>query len=639
MKLFEPFSLGKLNLKNRIVMPAISTKFGSDSGGVTDRYRDYYMERAKGGAGLIIIENTLVEYPRGKVSPTELRIDNHKFIPGLNDLAESIQEWGVKVAVQLHHAGRQSNLQITEGMELVSASDCFCSVTGGQARALTIPEIERITDSYAEGAWRAKIARFDAVEIHAAHGYLISQFLSPFINKRTDRYGQNLEGRCRFLLEIIKKIKDKVGHDFPIIVRFSADEMIPEGYHLVESKYLARKMEEMGVAALHVSAGVYESKEWIIQPMSLPPGCLTNLAHEIKKEVRIPIIAVGRINDARLAEQFLQEEKADMIAMGRALIADPYLPQKAQAGRFAEIRKCIACNHCIGRGSEGLRIKCAINSEAGREKEYRLFPAAERKKVVVLGGGPAGMEAARVASLRGHQVILFEKKGELGGQLNIASKPPGKSEITDLVEFLSNEMKRLRVDARLNREPSLAEIKALEPSVVIVATGAQSVSDLFPLIGRFHSVEEILSGDVPEGRRIAVVGGGQSGCEVAHFLAKQGKEVLLLEMREEIALGMESSSRKILLQDLSALGVETVTGFTVIRADMRKGIIEGRSGNSVPITKSADELVIAVGVKANREGLESIEEEFPELYWIGDCQQPANIAQAIHSAGRIGREI
>ena len=508
-KLFEPVKMGTVTLRNRIVMPAISTKFGSDAGGVTDRYRDYYLERAKGGVGLIIIENTLVEYPRGKVSPTELRIDNHKFIPGLNDLAESIKEYGAKVAVQLHHAGRQTNTNITEGVELVSASNAFCSVTGGKARALKIPEIQMITDSYAEGALRAKIARFDAVEIHAAHGYLISQFLSPFTNKRDDRYGKTMEGRCRFLLEIIKKIKDKVGDDFPIIVRISADEMIPEGYHLPEAKYLAKRLEEAGASALHVSAGIYESKEWIIQPMLLPPGCLTHFASEIKKEVAIPVIAVGRINDPGLAENILRQGKADLIAMGRPLIADPHLPEKAKTGRVKEIRKCLACNNCIGRGSEGLRIKCSINAEVGREKEYKIITALNSKKIAVIGGGPAGMEAARVAALRGHQVVVFEKHDRLGGQLLWAAVPPGKSEIKSLINYLTDEIDRLRVEVKLSFTPTINDIKAQAPDAVILATGSGPILDTFKMIGKkcLFTVDQILNGILPAGKKSSCIGG------------------------------------------------------------------------------------------------------------------------------------
>jgi 2,4-dienoyl-CoA reductase-like NADH-dependent reductase (Old Yellow Enzyme family)/thioredoxin reductase len=634
-KLFEPIQIGTLKLRNRIVMPPMSTRFGSDTGGVTHRYRDYYLERAKGGVGLIIIENTCIEYPRGKGSPTQLRIDNHKFVPALNDLAEAIQEHGAKVAVQLHHAGRLTNTNITEGVELVSASDV------GQARSLTIPEIERLIECYADGALRAKMARFDAVELHAAHGYLISQFLSPYINKRTDRYGKDLEGRCRFLVEIVQRIKEKVGNDYPISVRFSADEIIPEGYHLGEAKYVARRMEELGVAILHVSAGLFESKEWTIQPMAFQPGCLTDLIYEVKKEVSIPVIAVGRMNDPCLADKVLQEGKADLIAMGRALLADPELPNKAKRGRLEEIRKCIACNYCIGRGAEGLRIKCAINAEMGREREYQIVQTPSPQKVAVIGGGPAGMEAARVAALRGHHVSLFECEDQLGGQLNLASVPPGKTEIRSLIEYLSHEIYRLGVNVHLSTLPSIDEIKALAPSCVVLATGAVPIVNEIPIEGRkkVYTVNRVLGGERPQGGKVAVIGGGQGGCETAHFLAGSGKKVLLIEMMKDVAMGMEESSKKVLLQSLMKLEVEMITQFKVNRIKTDEALIEGVDAKGKHVRIHADDVVIAIGVRSNTELLDSLQKNFPDVYVIGDSNKPGTILEAIHSGSGVGREI
>ncbi len=407
-KLLEPVKIGAMELRNRIVMPPMCTNFASETGAVTQRLIDYYVERARGGVGLVTVEATCVDSPVGRLSPLQLCVDDDKFIGGLNDLVEAIQEKGAKISLQLHHAGRQTTLAVTGGAQPVSASETVYKDV--KARALPAEGIECVVGRFGESAKRAKAAGFDAVEIHGAHGYLIAQFLSPYVNKRIDEYGGDPEKRMRFVLEVLEETRKRVGLDFPIIFRLSGEEFVEDGLTLKEAKGIAQRLERAGVDALHVTAGV-GGTIWPVQPMAVPRGCLVHLAEGIKEVVGIPVIAVGRINNPTLAEEILRDGRADLVSMGRALIADPELPRKVAEGRLDDIRMCTAClRGCSERFNAYLRISCTVNPAVGREKEYMVKPADKPKKVLVVGGGAAGLEAARVAALRGHEVTLYEKE-------------------------------------------------------------------------------------------------------------------------------------------------------------------------------------------------------------------------------------
>ncbi|MEM3726324.1 MAG: NADH:flavin oxidoreductase, partial [Candidatus Bathyarchaeia archaeon] len=396
-KLFEPFQIGTMKLKNRIVMPPMGTNFSNEDGTVTQRLTNYHVERAKGGVGLIIVEGAYVE-PRGKGSIKQLGVDHDNKIPGLRDLVTAVKANGAKVALQLFHGGRQSHSSII-GTQPVSASEVPCRLTGETPRALTTSEIEELVEVFAEAARRVKEAGFDAVEIHGAHGYLINQFLSPLTNKRTDKYGGDVKKRARFLLEILERIREKVGESYPVLCRINGDDYIEGGIKLEEAKIIAKMLEDGGVDALHISGGIYDSPIPVTTaPMALPHGVMVHLAAGIKKVVNVPVIAVGRLDDPKLAEEILQQGKADLVSMGRALLADPYLPKKIADGALDEINPCIACDECIGRLFFNEDIACTVNAALGREEEYRIEKAKVRKRVLVVGGGPAGMEAARVSA-------------------------------------------------------------------------------------------------------------------------------------------------------------------------------------------------------------------------------------------------
>ena len=644
-KLFEPIRIGKMELKNRIVMPALNTKLGTEWGAMSDRMIDYYAERAKGGVGLIIIENTCIDWPVGKAGTNPIRADEWKFIQGLHDLAEAVHVYGAKIATQLHHAGRQgSSLTSADGQQLVAPSAIPCLPTGAEMpRELTLEEIEAMIGKYVFAATITKAAGFDAVEVHGAHGYLISQFMSPYTNKREDEYGRDFEGRMRFPLRIIEGIKIATGYDFPIIFRISADEYIDGGLTLEDNKLIAQRLESAGVDALSVSAGIYESPPWfsrIFPTMGMPAGCNVPLAQEIKKVVKIPVIVAGKLGDPVLAEKVLKEGKTDLIAMGRALLADPELPQKANEGRLEDIRPCIYCNEaCAGNVSRMWRIGCVVNPALGREREYRIEHATKSKRVFVVGGGPAGMEAARIASLRGHKVTLYEKEKVLGGQLSAASAPEFKQPIRYFMEYLKTQMKKQRVKIELGKKVTPASIKNAKPDVVIIATGATHCIPDIPGADRDNvaTASEILLGSKKAGKKAVIIGGGVVGSELAWFLAEQGKQATIVEMLGAVAMDMNMFSRLYLLDKLGELGVNMAVD-TTARRITDKGVVAIDAEGKEQVIE-ADTVILAAGFKSNNPLEEELKGMVPEVYAIGDCVKPGKIWEAIGTGSRIARLI
>ena len=645
IRLFEPIKIGKLELKNRIVMPALNTKLGTEWGAMSDRMIDYYAERAKGGVGLIIIENTCIDWPVGKAGTNPIRADEWKFIQGLHDLAEAIHVYGAKIATQLHHAGRQgSSMTSAEGQQLVAPSPIPCLPTGAEMpRELTLEEIEAMIGKYIFAATITKAAGFDAVEVHGAHGYLISQFMSPYTNKREDEYGKDFEGRIRFPLRIIEGIKMATGPDFPIIFRISADEYMEGGLTLEDNKRIAQRLEPAGVDAFNVSAGIYESPPWfsrIFPTMGMPQGCNVPLAQEIKKVVRTPVIVAGKLGDPVLAEKVLREGKADLIAMGRPLLADPELPRKAYEGRAEDIRPCIYCNEaCAGNVSRMWSIGCVVNPALGREKERRFEPARKSKRVLVVGGGPAGMEAARIASLRGHSVTLVEQQNFLGGQLLAASAPQFKQPIRDFIEYLKSQVKKRRIKVMLGKRATPALVKRLKPDVVVVAAGATHCIPDIPGAerGNVATASDILTGKKKAGKEVAIIGGGEVGAELAWHLAEQGKKVNVVEMLGAIAMDMNMFSRLYLMDKLGELGVNLLTGMTAQKITS-EGVLALDDEGKEQLIK-ADKVIFAAGFecdKALEKGLKGLSSE---VYCIGDCVKPGKIEGAISSAWRVASQI
>jgi 2,4-dienoyl-CoA reductase-like NADH-dependent reductase (Old Yellow Enzyme family)/thioredoxin reductase len=636
-KLFEPSQIGQMTLRNRIVMPPMGTNLGSAEGYVTDQLKDYYEERAKGGAGLIIVEATCVEFPRGRGFIREMSIDDDKFLPGLRELVQVIHRHDVKVALQLHHAGNGTKASIT-GLQPVAPSP-ITRPHYDPPRELTPEEIADLVFRFATAAERARKAGFDGVEIHAAHHYLIAQFLSSAWNKREDAYGGELKNKARFLLEVVRAIRELVGQDYPVWCRVNGREYgIKEGITLEETQQLAQMLQDAGIDALHISAYAYANPR-SVPPMSVRLGTMLPLAEAIKKVVSIPVIAVGRISP-EVGAQALEEGRADFVAIGRGLIADPELPRKAASGRLEEITPCIACNtcmDCVVDWNESLR--CTTNPAAGKEREYRLAPAPQPKKVFIVGGGPAGMAAARVAKLRGHEVELWERENKLGGQLLTAALPPHKSGIPVLTSYLASQMDRLDIKVELGKAATPAIVEQKNPDVVILATGSIPLVPDIPGIDRGNVVtaQQVLTGEAKVGEKVVVIGGELVGCETAEFLADQGKQVTVVRRGAAMAEKLSPSARELLLLRLEAKGVTLLTGVKYEEISEKGLTIITREGERK--TLEADTIVLAAGARSDIELFQALQGKVKEVYLAGDCVQPRRIVDAISEGSQIALKI
>lgn len=635
-RLFEPIQIGSMRLKNRLVMAPMGTEYADDKGMVTPRQIIYYVERARNSVGMITIECTSVS-TTGRGSDHQLAAYKDDFVPGLRKLAEAIKEHGCRCVLQIHHAGRRAPSKFNNGTVPLAPSPIPC-VGGGVPEELTADRIQRIIEEFGNAALRAKRAGFDAVELHGAHGYLINQFLSPLSNQRTDRYGGTLENRTRFVTEIIARIKDKVGKDYPILIKLSGDEYLSGGLTPKDTKVIAKIVQEAGVGAITASAGHTgaraEGYARTVPGSYFPRGCYVHLAEAIKGVVSVPVGAVGRINDPVLAESILRENKADLIYMGRPLFADPELPVKAMKGRFEDIRTCLACNTC--QKTLRTNLSCAVNAALGREETYRIVPVQRPKKVLVVGGGPAGMEAARVASMRGHKVFLYEKEDQLGGQLLLAAIPPHKDEIPNFVRYLSTQLRKLGVRVEVNKEVKPETVEQLRPDVLIVATGSVP---FVPEIPGVESDNVVLAEDVLTGKAqlkdgaIVVAGGGIVGCETAEFLATKGKKATIVRRRPEIAEGLEETARLHLKKRLTEYGVTILTGARVQRVT-KKGVVLENGSEIV-----AGTVVLAAGGKAKDTLTESLKGMVSEIYAIGDCVEPRMIVDAIREGAAVAYKI
>lgn len=621
--LFQPITINGLKIKNRIVMPAIGTRFANENGAVTRRLIDFHTERTDGGVGLQIVEQSLVNKERPACM---LSVADDRMIPGLNDLVEAIHERDGKVAIQIGNLGFAHGFNYS-GSEKIGE--------------LSVSEIGGLIKEFVLAARRCQDAGFDAVEIHGAHRYLINQFLSPQTNRRSDQYGGTLGRRMNFLLEILEKIRGKVGRDFPLFVRINGDGFDPEGLGLEEAKEIARRLEAAGADAIDVSAGTWKSPERTVPPMRFPRGCHVYLAAAIKKEVNLPVMTAGRINDPLLADEIIKDNKADLVAMGRALLADPFLPQKAQGGKFQDIRYCIACNYCHGeRLYKNKRIKCAVNAAVGGERDYRWKRAEKGKKVFVIGGGPAGLEAAWTLKMRGHEVVLWEKEKELGGQLRYAVIPPQKEEIKNILQFLSHQLESKGVEVHLGREIIARDLGQAPVDAIVWATGSSPWIPHWPGMDRwkiFSAREALIADPHGLGTDVMIVGGGRVGCETAEYFAEKGKRVTIIEKLDKLASEVEAQNRKLLLRRLKDLEVSIhcqsqVTG-------MQPGVITFLDETGQEKKLKVDSVIVAVGSKPPSDVQQEIKDRKKVIYRIGDCQKPGDIAAAIHAGAFIGRMI
>ena len=634
--LFSPFRIGTLELRNRIVMPPMATNFAGEDGSVNDRHIAYYVKRAKGGVGYITFEHTGI-LKQGRAFPNMALIDSDQNIPSFRKLVKAIHQENGKILIQINHAGRQTSSSIT-GSPIVAPSAIPCPVRKEMPQELSTEEIQKIIEAFGAAALRVKEAGADGVEIHMAHGYLINQFLSPFSNKRMDEYGGDVDRRMRMAIEVLRMVRNKVGPDFAVLCRISADEYVEGGLKIEDSREIAKALERNGADALHVSACVAASGYLNHPPYYAEEGVFAHLAQGIKSVVGIPIIAVGRIRTPRLANQILEDNKANLISMGRALIADPNLPVKALQGKTEEIIPCISCNRCILSIRKGA-LQCAVNPETGREEIFKLEKTKHPKKVWIIGGGPAGIKAAEIAAMRGHQVTLYEKDEKLGGRFLLAAIPPKKQVLKEFTDHLTGQLKKLPVKIILGKPFNLTSLRRGRPDIVIVATGAKP---FFPPIDGLEetkaiSVEEALSGNVHLGRKILVVGGGGIGAEVADHLSEEGKEVTLIEMREGIALDLVGHLQHFLNQRLREKGVQILTSTKVTRFEKEALWVETPQG--VKKFEGFDSMVISLGSISNNDFLESLRGKVSDLYIIGDASKPREVMEALLEGEEVALKI
>ena len=637
---FSPITIKGKTIKNRFAEPAVVTDFCNEDGTATERYLAYHEEKAKGGWGLIITEDYNVS-PEGHGFRCTAGLWNDKQIASHSELPKRVHRYGTVILAQIYHCGRQTNSRAIPGLKPRSSSAIMCPFGDEIPDPLTTEEVKEMVSWYGDTALRAKKCGFDGVEIHGAHGYLIAQFFSPYSNKRLDEYGGNFWNRTRFAREIIQDIRRKCGDDFIIDMHISADEFVEGGLTLEDAKAIAVMMEQAELDMIHVSIGTYLSVDLNIASSFSGHGWFADWGKAVREAVKIPVIVVSRVNDPFLADEMIATGKCDLVAMGRASLADPALPAKAKEKRFADIRRCIGCNDgCVGVLFTDNPITCVLNPMLGHEYEGEIEQAAVRKKVAVVGAGPAGLYAAIAAAKRGHDVVVYEKGKHAGGNFYTASIPPCKGEITDFIVWQTEQCRQLGVEIKYETEATAQFLKEAGMDTVILATGSNPVVPPVPGLAGNEKVcfaRDLLEGRVKPGNECVVIGGGQVGAETAHFLAQLLRKVTVIEMTGVIAADAALAVNWHLIDCLEKRKVKMQTDATVTEITDEGVVYRDKSGelHTVP----ADTIVVAAGYRANNPLEDALKDSGIEVKVVGDAVRARKVMHATREGFDAGRSV
>ena len=606
--IFSPINIGNLTIKNRLIAGPATMSYAEEDGKINERLLEFYRHKALGGIGMIVVEGAYIS-AECKGYYRQISIESDEMIPGLAKLAAVIKENGAAASIQIQHCGRRAKPKLT-GVQPMGPSAIPYVQDAPVPREMTEEDIQTAIAQFAAAAERAKKAGFDSVDIHSAHGYLPAAFISPLANKRTDKWGGDLEQRCSFVVEVVKAIKAKVGEDFPVTIKISADEFVHGGVTIEDTIVVAKKLEEAGIAAIQVSAGAPGDDNIVdldqpvtfmrTMPMATSHGCLNYLAEEVKKHVSIPVVTLGRMNNADVAEQVLADGKADMISLTRQLLTDPYWPVKVQEGRLEDIRPCISCNEgCYNRILSGEPIGCACNPAVGDEYLHLMENKGDPKKVVVIGGGVCGLQAALTSKELGNETVLLEKTDKLGGQLWLAQAPPDRGEIRKIAEYMVRAVHKAGVDIRMNTEATKELLEELQPDRIIIATGSSPVVPAAMCKNAdYITAHEILDKMLTfPGKTAMVIGGGLVGCETADYLAQTGSKVTMVEMMPKIAGESVKEERMFFDLKFQKYGVTVLTSTKVEELNGKNATITTPEGTS---SADYDLLVLAIGSRASR---------------------------------------
>jgi len=641
-KLFTPYKFRSFEVSNRVVMPPMAIYIPGSKGYVEQRLIDYYEARAKGGPGLIIVNATYVSPVSGASHPNQTALYNDSFIDGLKKLVDVIHSHGVKTIIQLYHSGRQRFGMIAGG-ETLSPSGIPDPVRKDPTRAITIPEIQNLIKEFAAAALRAKKAGFEGIELHCGHGYLLAGFLSPYQNTRTDEYGGDTWKRTRIVREIIAACREAIGDEMLIGVRLNGSDYVNGGNTLEDAKEIAKILADAGAELIHVTAGMAPSGHYTFLPAEMKAGCNVYLAEGIKEAVGpdVPVIAVGAIEDPVQAEEILRETNVDFTAIGRPMFADPDIVKKAKEGRLKEIRPCLRCSKSAGVWPEDMR--CTVNPAVGIEKSFEenLKKMGPSKKVLVIGAGPGGLEAARIAAIKGHEVTVMDKKDKIGGKMLLVKLRPGKDRLIDRwIAYYENEIDRLKIKVELNKEVDVATVEAFQPDITIVATGGK------PLVPKaikgadnkkVVAADDVLLGNVSVGKNIAIIGGSSLGVETADFILQDDtKKVTVFEMQRDVLLDISHDAELALLEDFLKKDIKFLTSTDVLKVEEKNGKfdLQIRRFSKPDVITGFDTVVLACGVTPeNKLGL-ALQEKMDNVFLVGDSATPGDFRAAVHTAAQ-----